>query len=97
MRGVHGGYAAKVGGEAPERGKAFISKDIVDGFWFGWSVGCPRFCLDDGIHGLSFYTPEEEVEKYRLTGFNYSTKEDAIEAWNDRVDAGEWRISPWKM
>jgi hypothetical protein len=24
--------------------KAYISKDIVDGFYFGWSVGCPRFC-----------------------------------------------------
>lgn len=25
--------------------KPYISKDIVDGFYFGWSVGCPRFCL----------------------------------------------------
>ena len=32
--------------------KAYISKDIVDGFYFGWSVGCPRFCLNDGIHGI---------------------------------------------
>ena len=21
--------------------KAFVEKDVVDGFYFGWSVGCP--------------------------------------------------------
>lgn len=75
--------------------KAFISHDVVDGFWFGWSVGCPRFCLNDGVHGLNADMPEDEFEKKRLTGFNYSAKEKAIEAWNDRVESGEWRISPW--
>ena len=29
-------------------------------------------------------------------GHYYTTRERAIEAWNDRVDAGEWRIGPWK-
>lgn len=76
--------------------KAFISEDIVDGFWFGWSVGCPEYKLDDGIHGLTFDTPEDEVERKKLTGFFYRSKERAIEAWNDRVEAGEWRISPWE-
>ena len=33
--------------------KAFIMHDIVDGFEFGYSAGCPAFCLDDGIHGIS--------------------------------------------
>ena len=75
--------------------KAFVSNDVVDGFWFGWSVGCPRYYLDDGIHGLSMDTPREEVERKRLTGMNYVTKERAIEAWNDRVEVREWRISPW--
>jgi hypothetical protein len=32
--------------------KAFVKHDVVDGFEFGWSVGCPRFCRDDGVHGL---------------------------------------------
>ena len=76
--------------------KAFVSHDNVDGFDFGWSVGCPRFCLNDGIHGLTYDTPEEVVEKKRLNGFYYASKEKAIDAWNDRVEAGEWRIGPWK-
>lgn len=76
---------------------AFVSHDVVDGFEFGWSVGCPKFCLNDGIHGMTFDTLEEDVEKYKLTGHYYLSKELAIEAWNDRVAAGEWRISPWKM
>ena len=33
--------------------KAFISHDIVDGFDMGFMAGCPQFCLDDGIHGIS--------------------------------------------
>ena len=77
--------------------KAFVAHDVVDGFEFGWSVGCPRFCRDDGVHGLSMDTPDDEFEKKRFTGFCYSTKDKAIEAWNDRVDAGEWRISPWRL
>lgn len=75
--------------------KAFVEHDGVDGFEFGWSVGCPKFYIDDGIHGLTFDSPKDEVNKKRLTGFNYSTRDKAIEAWNDRVETGEWRISPW--
>jgi hypothetical protein len=33
--------------------KAFLDHDVVDGFDFGYSAGCPSFCLDDGIHGIS--------------------------------------------
>lgn len=75
--------------------RAFVSNDVVDGFWFGWSVGCPRYCLNDGIHGIEYDALERTHEKYGYTGFCYSSKERAIEAWNDRVEAGEWRISPW--
>ena len=32
--------------------KAFLDHDIVDGFDFGYSAGCPSFCLNDGIHGI---------------------------------------------
>ena len=35
--------------------KAFVRHDIVDGFEFGWSVGCPRACIKDGIHGFDDY------------------------------------------
>ena len=76
--------------------KAFVSHDVVDGFEFGWSVGCPRYCLADGIHGMDYDTPDEEVEKHSYTGFSYVTKDRAVEAWNDRVEAGEWRIGPWE-
>ena len=76
--------------------KAFVSHDVVDGFEFGWSVGCSRYSLADGIHGMDFDTPDDVHEKYRYTGFGYASKDRAIEAWNDRVEAGEWRIGPWE-
>ena len=33
--------------------KAFVQHDVVDGFDFGWSVGCPRACIADGVHGFN--------------------------------------------
>ena len=33
--------------------KAYLKHFIVDGFDFGYGAGCPRYCLDDGIHGIS--------------------------------------------
>ena len=77
--------------------RAFVKHDKWDGFDFGWGVGCPIFCRNDGIHGFPNDMPEDEFEKKRLTGFYYPSKERAVEAWNERVMAGEWRISPWKI
>jgi hypothetical protein len=62
--------------------EAFISKDIVDGFYFGWSVGCPRFCLNDGIHGIDENAPRE---KY-LSIFNLDSANECVEKWNRRAD-----------
>lgn len=62
--------------------KAYISKDIVDGFYFGWSVGCPRFCLNDGIHGIDENTPQE---KHLSIHYLNSAKE-CVEKWNTKVD-----------
>lgn len=63
--------------------KAFLSRDVIDGvFFMGWSVGCPRYCNYDGIHGHDETTPDEE----RLTMFGFPTKEDAKEWWNRRAD-----------
>ena len=61
--------------------KVYISKDIVDGFYFGWSVGCPRFCHDDGIHGTNINTPEEDV--YSIHGLN--SRDECIKKWAERV------------
>lgn len=62
--------------------KAFLSCDIVDGFFMGWSVGCPRYCVCDGIHGIDSFDVDES-EHY--TFFGLATKKEAIEAWNRRV------------
>ena len=61
--------------------KAYLSRDVVDGFYFGWSAGCPRYCHYDGIHGTTIDTSEEDC--YAVHGAN--SKEEAIEIWNNRV------------
>lgn len=60
--------------------KAFVAHDIVDGFEFGWSVGCPRARIDDPVHKLG----EKEFKKARLVMFGFASKEEAIKAWNRR-------------
>ncbi len=62
--------------------KAYLSNDVVDGFAFGYSVGCPRYCIGDGIHGVETF---EENEKKALSLHGFYTKEAAIEAWNRRA------------
>lgn len=64
--------------------KAFISKDVVEGFYFGWSVGCPRACINDKVHKLD----EEAFKKAKLTFLYLNSKEQAIEIWNDRCKNG---------
>ena len=66
--------------------KAFVSHDVVDGFEFGWSVGCPRACIADGIHG---FNDSESFRKAKLTMFGFSSKQKAIDAWNKRCLEGE--------
>ena len=66
--------------------KAFVSHDVVDGFEFGWSVGCPRACIADGIHG---FNDSESFHKARLTMFGFSNKQEAIDAWNKRCQERE--------
>lgn len=62
--------------------KAFVAHDVVDGFDFGWSVGCPRACINDRVHKLG----AEEFEKAKLVMHYFATKEQAIEAWNRRAE-----------
>lgn len=61
--------------------KAYLHGDTVDGFWFGWSIGCPRYCLNDGIHGHDLNTPLEEY----LAEHGFATKEQAVAWWEKRV------------
>lgn len=65
--------------------KAFISHDIVDGFDFGWSVGCPVARIGDKYHGLD---DPESFHKARLVMHYLNSKQDAIEAWNRRCENG---------
>lgn len=65
--------------------KAFVSHDVVDGFTFGWSVGCPRACIADGIHG---FNDSETFRQAKLTMFHFPSKEAAIKAWNKRCEEG---------
>lgn len=60
---------------------AYLSKDVVDGFYFGYSVGCPRFRIRDGIHGMNENTPLNK----RLSIFGLNSVEECIEKWNERV------------
>ncbi|MCX4355871.1 MAG: hypothetical protein OSJ43_06555 [Oscillospiraceae bacterium] len=61
--------------------KAYLEGDTVDGFWFGWSVGCPRYCLNDGIHGHNDNTPKRD----RLAAHGFSTKYTAKRWWINRI------------
>ena len=47
--------------------KAYIDHAIVDGFDFGWDAGCPSFCLDDGVHGI---TESYDPEAPHITGYS---------------------------
>lgn len=62
--------------------KAYFSRDVADGLYFGWSAGCPRYCHYDGIHGTTIDTAEEDC--YAVHGAN--SKEEAVEKWNNRVE-----------
>lgn len=62
------------------KSKAYISKDIIDGFYFGWSVGCPRFCLNDGIHGVDEESPKEK----HLSILGLDSAKECVELWNKK-------------
>lgn len=62
--------------------KAYISRNVADGFYFGWSAGCPRYCHNDEIHGTTIHTPEKD--RYAIHGAD--SKEEAIRWWNKLVE-----------
>ena len=54
----------------------FLWHSIVDGFDFGYAAGCPKFYLNDGIHGIS------DISDERRPKVNTYSAEEAVEAWN---------------
>lgn len=65
--------------------KAYIHKVIDDGFYYGWTVGCPLFWLNDGRHGVDENAPfEEHFEIHYLDSAN-----ECVEKWNRKVDEYE--------
>lgn len=68
----------------PICGAAATVIHVYDGYDradYGWDCGCPRFRLNDGIHGLDANSPP--VLFPRVSGC--LTKQDAIHAWNEKV------------
>ena len=50
--------------------RAYIAKDMPDGNYMGWSVGCASYKDNDGIH------------KKRMVRFNLNSKEECLLWWN---------------
>ena len=65
--------------------KAYIQRMAPDGFFMGYSAGCPRFCIGDGIHGIETYEDAQE-RGYAVHGC--FTKEHAIAQWNRIAENG---------
>ena len=70
--------------------KAYMGKDIVDGFYFGWSVCCPRFSIYDNIHGIDGNAPQKD----RLSIHNLDSEEECIEKWNEKVNRVKTELKP---
>lgn len=62
--------------------KPFISRNIVDGFYMGWSVGCPRYCINDGIHN----NPKKPLTKFYL-----NNKTECKKWWKNRTKLKDFR------
>ena len=62
--------------------QAFLIKETVDGFDMGYAVGCPRYHVGDGIHGI------ESIDEHYLHGYsahNFFNKKGATKWWNEQV------------
>lgn len=62
-------------------GRAFVMHAVVDGFEFGWSIGCERACIGDKHHKLNDY---ESFWQAKIVFHNLRSKEYAIEVWERR-------------
>ena len=55
--------------------KAYLEHDVVDGYDFGYSAGCPSFKLNDGVHGIT-----ESFDPKAPRSYGYSA-EQAFNNW----------------
>lgn len=58
--------------------EAFVRRNVVDGFYMGWSAGCPRYRIADGIHGVNTL---EEAKERGYTVHGAPSKEEAVKRW----------------
>lgn len=68
----------------PICGAAATVSHMYDGYDradFGWICGCARFQVNDGVHGVNDTAPLRLFP--RVSGC--LTKQDAIDAWNEKV------------
>lgn len=54
--------------------KATVTKDSPDGNFMGYTVGCPRYKRNDGIHPMNCVFP------------CLDTEEKAVKKWNEYVE-----------
>ena len=65
--------------------KAFLEREVVDGFDMGFGVGCPRYCIGDGLHGIE--TSDAHYER-GYAAHCFMTKRAAAKWWNRRAGDG---------
>lgn len=65
--------------------KAFLYHDALDGFDFGYSVGCPKAKIADGIHGLNDFGSFHAAQ---IVIHGLFSADQAVKTWNDRCKKG---------
>jgi len=59
--------------------KAILDHDVVNGYDFGYSVGCTAFRINDGVHGFNDFN---DIYNQKMPSFHgCDTKEEAFEKW----------------
>jgi len=65
--------------------KAILDHDVVNGYDFGYSVGCTAFRINDGVHGFvrtEIFNNFNDTYNPKMPSFHgCDTKEEAFEKW----------------
>lgn len=65
--------------------KAILQHDVCNEFDFGYSVGCPRAYINDGVHGYNDY---DSFHATKLVFHGIFDKKEAVRIWNTRCRKG---------